>query len=67
MPAFRFGALHCFFAIAHDRRRIFHRNVTEHASNAWIIWQLQETIPCDLLTGYLIIDRGASSNEMAVG
>jgi hypothetical protein len=30
MPTLSFGALYCFFVIAHDRQRILHCKVTRH-------------------------------------
>ena len=45
VPTLTFGILHCFFVIAHDRRRIIHCNVTRHPSSAWISQQLREAFP----------------------
>jgi putative transposase len=47
VPTLTFGVLHCFFVIAHERRRILHFNVTRHPSSAWISQQLRETFPYD--------------------
>jgi putative transposase len=33
VPTLTFGVLHCFFGIAHDRRRILHCNVTLHPTD----------------------------------
>ena len=45
VPTLTFGILRCFFAIAHDRRRILHCNVTRHPSSALIVQQLREAFP----------------------
>jgi hypothetical protein len=45
VPTFTFGALHCFFVIAQNRRRVMQFKVTEHPSNAWVIQQLREAFP----------------------
>jgi hypothetical protein len=45
VPTLTFGVLHCFFVIAHDRRRILHCNVTRHPTSAWVSQQLRETFP----------------------
>ena len=66
VPTLTFGVLHCFFVIAHDRRRILHCNVTRHPSSAWIFQQLREAFPDDSAPGYLIFDRGANFNEEVV-
>ena len=62
VPTLTFGVLHCFFVIAHDRRRILHCNVTKHPTSAWVIQQLREAFPYDSAPGYLIFDRGSSFN-----
>jgi hypothetical protein len=61
-----FGILHCFFVIAHDRRRIIHCNVTRHPSSAWISQQLREAFPYDSTPSYLIFDRAANFNEEVI-
>ena len=58
--------LHCFFVIAHDRRRILHCNVTRHPTSAWVSQQLRETFPYDSTPDYLIFDRAANFNEEVV-
>jgi transposase InsO family protein len=62
VPTLTFGVLHCFFVIAHDRRRILHFNVTKHPGSAWVIQQLREAFPYDSAPDYLIFDRGSSFN-----
>jgi hypothetical protein len=61
VPTLTFGVLHCFFVIAHDRRRILHCNVTRHPSSLWItLQQLREAFPYDATSNYLIFDRAAN-------
>ena len=66
VPTLSFGVLHCFFVIAHDRRRILHCNVTRHSTSAWVSQQLRETFPYDSAPGYLIFDRATNFNEEVV-
>jgi transposase InsO family protein len=61
-----FGVLHCFFVIAHDRRRILHFNVTKHPTSSWVIQQLREAFPYDSAPGYLIFDRGPNFNKEVI-
>jgi putative transposase len=62
VPTLTFGALHCFFVIAHDRRRILHCNVTRHPTSAWVSQQLRDAFPYDAVPGYLIFDRATNFN-----
>jgi transposase InsO family protein len=57
---------YCFFIIAHDRRLIFHFNVTRHPTSAWVIQQLREAFPYDSAPKYLIFDRGSNFNEEVI-
>jgi putative transposase len=66
VPTLTFGILHCFFVIAHDRRRIIHCSVTRHPSSAWISQQLREAFPYDSTPSYLIFDRAANFNEEVI-
>jgi putative transposase len=66
VPTLTFGVLHCFFVIAHDRRRIIHCNVTRHPSSAWISQQLRGAFPYDSTPSYLIFDRAANFNEEVI-
>src|ERR1035438_6750572 len=66
VPTLTFGVLHCFFVIAHERRRVLHFNVTRHPSSARVSQQLRETFPYDEVPTYLIFDRAASFNEEVV-
>jgi|ERR1700733_4495845 putative transposase len=45
VPTLTFGVLHCFFVIAHDRRRVLHHGVTKNPTSAWISQQLREAFP----------------------
>ena len=66
MPTLTFGGLHCFFVIAHDRRRILQVGITKHPTGAWISQQLRETLPYDTVPCYLIFDRARNFNEKVV-
>jgi putative transposase len=57
-----FRLLYCFFVISHDRRRILHFNVTRHPTSTWIIQQLRETFPFQLVPKFLIFDRDSKFN-----
>jgi hypothetical protein len=57
VPALCFGVLHCFFVIAHGRRRILHCNFTRYPSSAWVSQQLREAFPCDSARRFHILDR----------
>jgi len=63
VPTLTFGVLYCFFAIAHDRRRILHCNVTRHPNSAWVLQQLREAFPYNSAPGYLIFDRATNFND----
>ncbi len=66
VPTLTFGVLHCFFVIAHDRRRILHFNVTKHPNSSWISQQLREAFPYNSKPNYLIFDRAANFNEEVI-
>jgi transposase InsO family protein len=66
VPTLTFGVLHCFFVIAHGRRRILHCNVTSHPTSAWVTQQLRDAFPYDAAPGYLIFDRGSNFNPDVV-
>jgi transposase InsO family protein len=46
-----------FLALAHDRRRILHFNVTAHPTAEWTSQQLREAFPFDQVPRYLLRDR----------
>ena len=58
VPTITFGALYCFFLIGHDRRRILHFNVTKHPTSLWIVQQLREAFPFELVSRFLIFEFG---------
>jgi transposase InsO family protein len=62
VPTLAFGALYCFFVIAHDRRRSLHFNVTRYPATAWVAQQLREAFPYDSAPEYLIMDREHTFN-----
>jgi hypothetical protein len=66
VPTLTFGVLHCFFIIAHDRRRVLHFNVTRHPNSAWISQRLREAFPDNSAPSYLISDRAANFNGEVV-
>jgi putative transposase len=37
VPTMKFNLLYCFFVISHDRRQIFHTNVTRYPTSSWVI------------------------------
>src|SRR5436853_2570669 len=49
VPTLRFQVLYVFLALAHDRRRIVHCNVTAHPTAEWTGQQLREAFPFDQL------------------
>jgi putative transposase len=57
VPTITFGALYCFFVIAHDRRRILHFNVTKRPTSLWIVQQLREAFPFGLAPRFLLFDH----------
>ena len=50
VPTLRFQVLYVFLALAHDRRRIVHFNVTAHPTAEWTGQQLREGFPFELET-----------------
>ena len=59
VPTITFSALHCFFVISHDRRRILHFNITKHPTSPWIVQQLREAFPFGSAPRFVIFDRDA--------
>ena len=49
------------------RRQILHCNVTRHPISAWVVQQLREAFPYDLVPGYLIFNRATNFNEDVIG
>ena len=54
-PTYR--ALYVFIALAHDRRRVLHFNVTEHPTAAWTAQQIIETFPDETAPRFRLRDR----------
>src|SRR5207245_2890817 len=57
VPTARLRVLFVFVVLAHDRRRVFHFNVTEHPSAAWTAQQIVDAFPDDSAPSYLLRDR----------
>jgi putative transposase len=57
VPTATFRVLLVFVALAHDRRRIVHVNVTAHPTAAWTAQQLREAWPWDTAPRFVIRDR----------
>ena len=58
-PTIRFQVLYVFLALAHDRRRILHFNVTAHPTAEWTGQQLREAFPFAQIPRSLLRDRDA--------
>jgi len=57
VPTIRFGVLYIFLALAHDRRRVVHFNVTANPTAEWTARQITEAFPEDSAPRYMIRDR----------
>jgi transposase InsO family protein len=57
VPTIRFQVLYVFLALAHERRRVVHFNVTAHPTAEWTAQQLREAFPFDRIPRYLLRDR----------
>jgi putative transposase len=57
VPIATFRVLFVFVALAHDRRRIVHVNVSAHPTAAWTAQQLREAWPWDTAPRFVIQDR----------
>src|SRR5438093_1624319 len=57
VPTARLCVLFVFVVLAHDRRRVFHFNVTEHPTAAWTAQQIVDAFPDDSAPSYLLRDR----------
>jgi transposase InsO family protein len=55
-----FRLLYVMISLTHDRRRIIHTAVTEHATAGWLSRQLTEAFPWDTAPRYLLRDRDVS-------
>ena len=66
VPTLGFGMLYCFFAIAHDRRRILCFNVTQHPTQFWVTQQLREAFPYHHWHQFLIHDRDSKFGDLVM-
>src|SRR5262250_1347100 len=57
VPTLQLRVLFVFVALAHERRRVVHFNVTEHPTAEWTAQQMIEAFPNDSAPEYLIRDR----------
>src|SRR5262245_9731142 len=57
VPTLQLRVLFVFVVLAHERRRVLHFNVTEHASAEWTAQQIVEAFPDDSAPKYLLRDR----------
>ena len=55
VPTATFRVLFVFLVLSHDRRRILHWNITEHATEEWTVQQLREAFPWEEEPRYLIL------------
>ena len=63
VPTASFRVLFVFVALAHERRRVIHFNVTEHPTAAWTGQQLREAFPWDSAPRFLLRDRDGIYGE----
>ena len=56
-PTINFNVLHVLVIIEHNRRRIFHFNVTEHPTSLWAAQQMRNAFFDDNPYRYVIRDR----------
>jgi putative transposase len=57
VPTLTFGVSHCFFIMAHDRRKILCFNVTRNPNAPWIVQQLREAWPYAPAHEFLLFDH----------
>ena len=60
VPTLTFRTLYVFVALAHDRRRIVHVNVTDHPTATWVWRQIIQATPWGTAPRFLIRDRDRS-------
>ena len=63
-PTARFEVLYCFFVIEHARRKVLHFDVTYEPSAVWIIQQLREAFPFEIVLRYVILDRDGKCGQV---
>jgi putative transposase len=66
VPTLTFGVLHCFFVIAHDRRKILHFSVTRNPHTLWVVQQLRETWAYEEPHRFLLFDRDTKFGAQVV-
>ena len=60
VPTLTFQTLYVFVAIAHDRRRIVHVNVTAHPTATWVWRQIIQATPWSTAPRFLLHDHDRS-------
>src|SRR5215467_11511783 len=59
----RLRVLYVFIALAHDRRRVIHFNVTEHPTAVWAAQQIIEAFPENRAPRFMVRDRDGIYGE----
>src|SRR6267143_1318941 len=59
VPTVTFRVLFVFVALSHERRRVVHFGVTEHATQEWTMQRLREAFPWDEAPRYVLRDPDA--------
>jgi transposase InsO family protein len=67
VPTIRFGVLHIFLVLAHDRRRVLHFKVTANPTAEWTAQQITEAFPEDTAPRYMIRDRDSIYGDVFRG
>jgi transposase InsO family protein len=57
VPTAQLRILFILVVLAHHRRRVLHRNVTEHPTAAWTAQQIVDAFPDDSAPSYVLRDR----------
>jgi putative transposase len=57
VPTVSFRILYVFLVLSHERRRVWHFNVTEHPTAEWTAGQLMQAFPWDTAPRYMLRDR----------
>ena len=66
VPTITFRLLYGFVVLCHDRRRVFHFNVTTHPTAEWVHQQIRAAFPFDEAPRYrLLLDHLRSSEQIA--
>ena len=63
VPTASFRTLYVWFVIDHERRRVFHFNVTTNPTAEWVIQQLREAFPDNSASCYLIYDNDSTFSD----